>query len=280
MSWLQLKRGTAAAVAAYTPKAGEPVLDTTNYRLVLGDGTTLGGIPLKIATGTSGDNVPLLSGVNTWSNSQTFTASTTTFKAASGSTGIEIGSTTAAASAFIDFHSSGNNIDYDARWIVSGGSTTVGNANVSLTAATFSLSGVFTSTGVADASSAATGKVGEYLSATGSAVTLAASGTVYNLVSLSLTAGDWLISGAVDIIGTAALTELYGATTLTSATAAGFPYTISLAGSFTTAYDHRFAVPQRRLNVSATTTVYLIGRAGFASGSATGTGFIEARRIR
>ena len=46
---LQLKRGTATQVAAYTPLAGEIVVDTTNYYLVIGDGTTLGGKPLAVA---------------------------------------------------------------------------------------------------------------------------------------------------------------------------------------------------------------------------------------
>ncbi len=49
MSWLQLKRGNAAAVAAYTPKDGELIIDTTAYRLVLGDGSTLGGKALSVA---------------------------------------------------------------------------------------------------------------------------------------------------------------------------------------------------------------------------------------
>lgn len=42
---LQLRRGTAAQVAANTPAAGEPWLDTTNNRMCIGDGSTLGGWP-------------------------------------------------------------------------------------------------------------------------------------------------------------------------------------------------------------------------------------------
>ncbi|MBV4365928.1 hypothetical protein [Erwinia phyllosphaerae] len=45
---LQLKGGTAAKVAAYTPLARELVIDTDNYRLVIGDGTTAGGKPLTV----------------------------------------------------------------------------------------------------------------------------------------------------------------------------------------------------------------------------------------
>jgi len=45
---LQLKGGTAAKVAAYTPLAREVVIDTDNFLLVIGDGTTAGGKPLTV----------------------------------------------------------------------------------------------------------------------------------------------------------------------------------------------------------------------------------------
>jgi hypothetical protein len=40
---LQLRRGTASQVAAFTGQQGETVMDTTNNRLVLNDGATAGG---------------------------------------------------------------------------------------------------------------------------------------------------------------------------------------------------------------------------------------------
>jgi hypothetical protein len=42
---LQLRRGTVSQVAGFTGAAGEVVADTTNNRLVLNDGVTLGGAP-------------------------------------------------------------------------------------------------------------------------------------------------------------------------------------------------------------------------------------------
>ena len=42
---LQLRRGTAAQLATFTPQQGEPVVDTTNSRIVVGDGMTAGGWP-------------------------------------------------------------------------------------------------------------------------------------------------------------------------------------------------------------------------------------------
>ena len=59
---LQLRRGTAAQVAAFTGAQGEVVVDTTNNRLVLQDGATAGGIPiakLSEAGGVSGGSVSL-----------------------------------------------------------------------------------------------------------------------------------------------------------------------------------------------------------------------------
>lgn len=43
-SSIQVKRGTTAKVAAYTPLVGELVLDTTTNKLYAGDGSTAGGI--------------------------------------------------------------------------------------------------------------------------------------------------------------------------------------------------------------------------------------------
>jgi hypothetical protein len=42
---LQLRRGTASQVQTFTGAAGEVVADTTNNRLVLNDGVTIGGAP-------------------------------------------------------------------------------------------------------------------------------------------------------------------------------------------------------------------------------------------
>lgn len=50
---LQLKGGTAAKVAAYTPLAREIVIDTENFRLVIGDGIKAGGNPLTVASASS-----------------------------------------------------------------------------------------------------------------------------------------------------------------------------------------------------------------------------------
>lgn len=46
---LQRARGATAAVAAYLAAAGELIVDTTLLRIVMGDGTTTGGLPGALA---------------------------------------------------------------------------------------------------------------------------------------------------------------------------------------------------------------------------------------
>lgn len=63
---VQYRRGTASQVAAFTGAAGEMVVDTTNNRVVVQDGSTAGGIPAaKLSeagsvTGPNGSNVQLV----------------------------------------------------------------------------------------------------------------------------------------------------------------------------------------------------------------------------
>jgi len=50
---VQYRRGTAAQVAAFTGAQGEMVVDTTNQRVVVQDGSTAGGWPADLATRTA-----------------------------------------------------------------------------------------------------------------------------------------------------------------------------------------------------------------------------------
>lgn len=53
---VQYRRGTAAQVASFTGAAGEMVVDTTNNRLVVQDGSTAGGWPQDLAVRTAINN--------------------------------------------------------------------------------------------------------------------------------------------------------------------------------------------------------------------------------
>lgn len=48
MTVLQLKRGTSAQVLAATLKAGELAVSTTDNTIKIGNGTTVGGVPLRV----------------------------------------------------------------------------------------------------------------------------------------------------------------------------------------------------------------------------------------
>jgi len=135
-------------------------------------------------------------------------------------------------------------------------------------------------TGVVNGSNAAAGRVGEYVEALGTAGITLANGTVTNMVSLTLGAGDWEIDGmiATDTTNAAYASVVSGIST-TATTIPTFPNRWQLAVGLTAIAQH-FPVPKRRVSITASTTYYLTLSVGFTSGSCTGQGFIRARRIR
>ena len=91
--------------------------------------TNLGlGTAATVNVGTSGATIPLLSTGNIFSGTQIFRD--TIYANA----GFEVGSLSAASTQIIDFHTSGNNIDYDSRIVAYGGSTTIGTGYMELIA--------------------------------------------------------------------------------------------------------------------------------------------------
>jgi len=140
--------------------------------------------------------------------------------------------------------------------------------------------------GVQDATAAVAGQVGEVLSSTVTGVAVAATGTVGNVTSLSLTAGDWLISGHVTISG--------GATGLTAGSAQKLSIVATTATNgaegdtmqvnsvlvLLANGKHALSIPQLPANISSTTTIYLTSEVTYAAGSPTAAGKLIARRIR
>lgn len=181
---IQVKRGTTAKVAAYTPLEGELVLDLTTKKLYVGDGSTAGGNQILASK-----------------------------------------------------------------------------------------------KGVSDGSNAASGDIGEIISNTTTGVALT-SGTPANLTSVVLTPGDWDLSGTVLLSSTAVnITLSFGGLNTTSGTLPAFPSVARFETQGGTA-SLQTAVPSVRFNVSANTTVYLVGQITFPSGTGTGSGYIRARRVR
>ena len=143
--------------------------------------------------------------------------------------------------------------------------------------------------GVTDGSNAASGMIGEFISssiASGSAVSLTTA-TTANVTSISLTAGDWDVTGLVEFIATsatvAANAPLYAGIGSTGATLTDSQYSLMRAGAMTTtSYSpwNCIDTPVVRLSITSTTTIYLQAQATFAAGTMTAYGTIRARRVR
>src|SRR5438132_1360022 len=143
------------------------------------------------------------------------------------------------------------------------------------------------SEGTSTNDNATAGNPGEYVTATlatGSSITLTTN-TAANVTSISLTAGDWDVTGAVDFIfgATTSYTNLVGSISTTSATIGAqdslfdfeTPAAVPTAGA-----DCTFAVPTVRVSIASTTTVYLVAKGTFTVSSLKSYGTIRARRIR
>ena len=133
------------------------------------------------------------------------------------------------------------------------------------------------------------GSVGEYIESRvvqGSAVALTTNINA-NVTSISLTAGDWDVSGLIAFDGdaTTLVQNLIGGASTTSATLSGTLDYATLAFNSTglalyTSQDPRIALPVLRFSLSSTTTVYLVAASRFTVSSHTAYGQISARRVR
>jgi hypothetical protein len=141
--------------------------------------------------------------------------------------------------------------------------------------------------GTATNDNAAAGKVGEYVQATATSTAITTA-TQTNITSISLTAGDWDITGAISFVptGTTNIVDMIASISTTSATLdqATFNSTRQTYGSGgvvpTASFNNIVNVGPRRLSLSATTTVFLVGWADFTASTLTTAGGIRARRVR
>lgn len=139
--------------------------------------------------------------------------------------------------------------------------------------------------GTTTTDSAATGSVGEYVSATQGTPQSLTSTTGLTLTSISLTAGDWDVWGSV-IFTSAATTNVVqeaGGTSLVTNTIdddhASFQLKNAAAGVVQDGFNF-FAIPMRRVSIGSTTTVYLVAQATFSVSTLSAYGKIQARRTR
>lgn len=134
---------------------------------------------------------------------------------------------------------------------------------------------------------AAAGYVGEVITSTiavGSAVSLT-TGVQANVTSISLTAGDWDVSGVVlmDSGATTNITRVTAGTSSTSATAdVTKGYYSHIHSGYVPGGGQFRAMPLNtsRFSLSGTTTIYLVALANFTVSTCTAYGTISARRVR
>lgn len=138
--------------------------------------------------------------------------------------------------------------------------------------------------------SATAGNLGEYITSvvtSGSPVSLT-TGVTSNITSISLTAGDWDVTGvaAFALGATTNTTYLSSSISLTSATSDtsmdrlaiqnyGTGQVIGSAGG-----SSRITLPTTRISLAGTTTVYIVSNCGFTVSTAAVYGEIRARRAR
>jgi hypothetical protein len=142
-------------------------------------------------------------------------------------------------------------------------------------------------TGTTTNDSAAAGYVGEYVSSTVASpgTSLAVSGTVYNVTSISLTAGDWDVSGIVfydSATGTVNVAFAQSGISLVSATqsATFIPFSQTYNSTIASIAYASQLTGTWRVSLSATTTVYLLARAGYSVQTPFAFGTLRARRVR
>ena len=158
--------------------------------------------------------------------------------------------------------------------------------------ADITITGVFTcagivSSGVIDGSDAASGKLGEALRsaiALANAVSLTTA-TYADVTSITLTAGDWDISGMVSfgggpITGTGTRAG-FGTSAGNSSTGLVLGDNEAISTLIPSATeDPTLVIPTWRKNVTSNTTIYLKAFATFTVGAPTAYGRISARRVR
>jgi hypothetical protein len=180
---------------------------------------------------------------------------------------------------------------------ISGATITTGSINNTPIGATTANTGRFTTVvatstitpsttsgivGTTLADSANAGSLGEFITATGTGVS-ATNGAATNVTSISLTAGDWDVWGSVQCVaaGSTIIQACFGSVSTVSATHPAAPNYGGMAGmSLSAGSLVTVTTPMQRINVSTTTTVFLVGSTNFTTSTETYTGSIWARRRR
>jgi len=134
--------------------------------------------------------------------------------------------------------------------------------------------------GVTDGSNAAAGQVGEVLSGSSAPASIT-SGVIGNAVALTLTAGDWDVSGTVGYQGAGGAVVSYHTISIsTVSNTHGTPGVGQFFSNSPTNQNANFVVPVTRVSISASTSVFGVATVGFSPGTLQVNGTLFARRVR
>jgi|SRR5579859_7734166 len=280
---------TATAASTYAPKASPTFTGTVVIPTVTLSGGTINSTSIGATTPSTGAFTTLSATGNV-----TFSGGTIN--------GTSVGATTPSTGAFTTVNASGivnvtnstaSTNSTTGAVTITGGLGVQSSANIGGALAvgtTFSVGHAATLAGgivgVTDASNATAGNVGEYVVSqiTSNTSWAPASTVIGNLTSISLTAGDWDVSGSVfwaAVAGSGTWTQLEAGTTTTSSTALPINIYLGQTGQSTAAaINVAYLVPTQRINVTTTTTVYLNGAATYTSGTMAYQCQLRARRVR
>jgi hypothetical protein len=264
-------------------------------------------------TGTSGAVVPFLNGTNTWSSPQTIStgAGTDLTLVGTNNNALEITNSSAtfpnkiirvASNGDFQVTNSANSINIlditdagNATFVgtltntgaLSTGAITSSAGPLALASGT-NITGPANLQGTNTNNNASVGFVGEYVtSGYVSGVSIGSTVTT-NVTSISLTAGDWEVSGMIGATpaNTTLLSGLLGAISLTTAslTPVETGNSISVipipAIAFNGTAIIQYALPHMRVSLSTTTTIYLNVNISFSTSTCTAQGILRARRVR
>jgi hypothetical protein len=149
--------------------------------------------------------------------------------------------------------------------------------------------GTFNFKGTIAADNAAAGNIGEVIATSTTVEVALTTGVTANIATLALTPGDWAVSGAIvfDPVTATTVTALAASVSTVSATlptlaqvASGIGNMTQYALPFTKGVDQYMQTGICRINVSAPTSVYLVGQGVFSGGTMGAAGYISARRVR
>lgn len=125
------------------------------------------------------------------------------------------------------------------------------------------------------------GSVGEFISATQNPTVPLTSNVAANVTTISLTPGDWDVTGSVLFgVVTNNISFIQGGISTTSAAFIVNQQALSTGVPLSAAAFCTVTVPTVRLNVTVNTTVYLVALASFSAGTVSAGGQIGARRVR